>query len=117
MSKIHVLAGNGGTYTMVIHTATPVGVNVVSNSWKACLLAAGIAKTSTMVVGTGIGLITSSEAASVLAGDTLEFNATLPAEFNGNTPTSTQLTAFADSFISAEFSRLQVALKFYGYTQ
>ena len=117
MSKIHVLAGNGGSYGLIIHTNTPTGVNVVGNSWKACLLAAGLAKTSVMSSGAGIGLVPVAEAASILAGDVLEFQTALPAQMDGATPTVGQITAFADAHITSEFSRLQVALKFYGYTQ
>lgn len=117
MSKIHVLAGNGGTYNLIIHTNTPAGINTVANSWKACIIAAGIAKTSSMDVGTGVGQITSSEAASILAGDVLEFSASIANNADGAAPSSGQLTTFADNYITNKFNELQVALKFYGYTQ
>lgn len=117
MSKVHVLAGNGGSYNLVIHTNTPAGVNSVANSWKACLISAGIATVSSMVVGTSIGNISSSEAASVLAGDLLEFRAPLNSNVDGSTPTSTQITNFVDAVITTNFSALQVSMKFYGYTQ
>lgn len=117
MSKLHVLAGSPSGYQLIIHTSTPVGVNAVANSWKAVLLAAGIAQTSHMVVGTALGQVTSSEAALILSGDTLEFSANYGTPADGSTPTSTALNTFIDAYIASELSRLQVVLKFYGYTQ
>lgn len=117
MSKIHVLNGGGGSYQLIIHTNTPVGVNSVANSWKSVVVAAAVASTSSMIVGTGIGQISSSEAASIIAGDVLEFKAALGENSDGTTPTSTQLGNFANVVIASKLTDLQVSLKFYGYTQ
>lgn len=117
MSKIHILAGNGGVYNLVIHTATPPGNNAVGNAWKTAALASMLIGSTILSTGSGLGQITTSEATSIVAGDVLEFQAQFPNLIDGSTPTTAQLNAFADAVITRELSRLQVALKFYGYTQ
>src|SRR3990167_10187920 len=102
MSKVHILAGNGGTYQIIIHTNTPtIGNNAIGNNWKTCYINAGLATTSVMSVGIGLGQITSSEAASVLSGDMLEISTTIPNRFDGATPTPVQINAFADAVIAS----------------
>lgn len=116
MSKIHVLSQNGGGYHVYIHTSMPVGVNVVSNSWSACYVAAFNPQTA-MSIGTGIGQITSSEASAVLTGAELEFQGVVQPNADGSAPSSTQINTYADSIIAAGFASLQAQLKYYGYTQ
>lgn len=94
----------------------PVGVNLVANSWKACYVAAHSPATA-MVIGTGIGQITSSEAASIVAGDVIELSATVTPNADGSAPSSTGINTFADSMISDKLNTLQAQLKYFGYTQ
>lgn len=115
MSKLHVIAGGNG-YPVYIHTNMPAGVNSVSNSWKACYVSA-YAPVSKMTIGTGVGQISSSEAASIVAGDVLEFQAAVAVAADGSVPSSSALSVFADSIISTGFVDLQVHLKYFGYTQ
>lgn len=116
MSKIHVLSRNGDGYQVYIHTAMPIGVNLVSNSWSACYVAA-FSPSTQMSVGTGLGQITSSEAAAVLAGAEIEFQGSVSANADGSAPSSGQINTYADNIIAAGFLSLQSQLKYYGYTQ
>lgn len=116
MSKIHVVAANGDGYQVYIHTSMLAGANLVANSWSACFVSAYSPGTR-MTVGTGIGQITSSEAAQVAAGAVLEIPATMQANGDGTAPTTTQINSSADAIIAAKFLDIQAQLKYFGYTQ
>lgn len=113
MSKIHILDARNWRYNVVLHTSTPSGNNSAGESWVDILVATG-AQTS-MTVGTGPGQITQTEADSITAGSVMEITSSILVESGGATPTS--LDEMTDKIIQVEKQKLQLAYKYFGYTQ
>lgn len=73
MPSTYVLSGDpdSNVYTMVVHTATPVGNNSAGFAWSACLVSAGLNKTM-LTVGTGPAQISQADADAIAAGTMAE---------------------------------------------
>lgn len=116
MSKIHVLTGAGGAYTVVVHAPVPTGTNTVGVTWKAALIGAGLNVTA-MNEGNGAGQITTAEKATVEAGDVVEGHFTwgdIPGA--DNQTLVADLALRADQLIAELLARLSVRLRYFGYT-
>jgi len=119
MAKVHVLEQQGANlFRCVVHFATPTGNNVVGTSWKAALVASGIAKASVLAVGNAGHQITTQENNQLVSGDLIE------TEFSfvydpvwTTTEVNTALDAEAATRIATRTTELQNLLKFYGYTR
>lgn len=116
MAARHVLEGDGNTYKVVCHVATPLGNNAVGNAWSAVIVAAGINK-SILPVGNGLGEITTAENNQITAGTLLEvvLNIKVP-----NIGTLVQKQAALNNGtangVAEELAKLQATYNFYGYT-
>jgi hypothetical protein len=117
MSRIHVLQRTGlNTYDCVVHSPTPAGNNSAGFAWSAVLANAGLNVTR-MATGTGVGQITSAEAAQVAAGTVIETQFTW--EDNptwNNTQRLADLSTRADQAVAGALSQYAERLKFFGAT-
>lgn len=116
--RLHVLGqSEPGSYTIVVHQATPAGNNSAGFSWASVLVAAGKAQ-SVLTVGTGPGQTTQAEIDAIEAGTIIEgvFGFTdnpawSPAQRNS------ELDAQATARLSNLVDRLASELKWYGATR
>lgn len=118
MSNIHILQRHGEKIRVVFHFPTPPGTNSANGTWKAVLLAAGVAGTTVLTEGTGLGNISAQEKSSIQSGDVLELETTIQLDMKAN---NAQRVAAIDemySKIMADYlDDLQAAYKFYGVTR
>jgi len=70
MSDMHGLEGNGSTYRVVMHFASPIGNNLAGVSWVDSLKGSGA--TTVLVEGTDSWEITTIEKATIEAGGIVE---------------------------------------------
>jgi len=114
MAKIHAFEfGEGGVCRVVLHTAMPAGNNAVGNSWKSCWIASGRNVTG-MTIGTGIGQISSTEAASIVAGDVIEISGHVP--INIIAQGAAAVNVFTDAIIVGIKAKLASELNYFGWT-
>jgi hypothetical protein len=114
MAKIHAFDfGEGGVCRVILHTAMPPGNNIVGNSWKNVWIAAG-RNTTSMAEGTGVGTITTTEKASIVAGNVIEISGQIPS--NIVVQGAVAVNAFADNLITEVLARLATQLNYYGWT-
>lgn len=116
MSKVHVLTGISGRYSVVLHGTVPSGNNAVGVSWKTCLLN-GSSKTSVLPVGTGAGQIAQAELTQIESGDVVEYSWDIPTNGNGSALSEASVTALANAEIIARNLENAVKYKYFGYTQ
>ena len=116
MATLHVRNRSGNIINCIIHFDVPTGNNAVGFSWKNIVLALG-RNTTSMVEGSGIGQISTTEKASVVAGDILELSISVT-DHGGN---ASQRAAAIDEQVAAiivdESSRLKQEFNFYGMTR
>lgn len=116
MAALHVLEGDGIRYRVVAHTNTPNGNNSANNSWKNCILSAGL-NTTVLSEGTGVGQITTAEKNQVVAGDVLEMVFTVDIPTVGTTNNKLAAVQNAVAKMQADYlAQLQERFRFYGYT-
>ena len=118
--KMHVLAGVGGTFKVVMHEPTPAGNNSAGFPWSQAIVESGKAR-SMLRVGnpaTIPGTITQSELDSIQAGTTLEASFNFTPNPN-HTPAQMQaaLDVEGAAAISDMINRYAVELKWYGLTR
>lgn len=118
MSRIHVLqSGAVNVYTVVVHSATPVGNSPGGFPWTTLLVSSGEAKT-VMTEGTGPGQITTAEKADVESGAVIE--GVFQWEDNPLLTTgqrNAHLDLSAMQLIDEREALLTQSLRFYGYTR
>jgi hypothetical protein len=115
MSKLHVLAGAGANFTVVIHQATPAGNNSAGFPWSAILIAAG-RNVSVLTVGSGPGQITQAEMDGIAAGTIIELVSgvtELPTWTNA-TIRNAEIDAQAAVMMSSQLAKLSQEFKWYG---
>lgn len=118
MADMHILAGDGQRWMVIMHFAVPDQTNAVGNSYRTALVASGIGGTSQMEVGAGLGQIEQSEMDDIQAGLLYEYPFACAAESGAST------NAEMLALIRAEYARLedpvlaelQDRLRYYGYT-
>jgi hypothetical protein len=116
MAALHVLEGDGIRYRVVAHTATPAGNNTAGNSWKNCLLSAGL-NTTTLAEGVGVGQITAAEKAQVVAGDVIEMVFTIDVPTVGTNGNKLVAVQNAVAKMQADYlAQLQERFRYFGYT-
>lgn len=117
MSTIHVLAGGNGTFSVVVHTPTPVGTNSAGVSWQTALVNSGMARTS-LVEGNGPGQITTAEKVQVESGAVVEGRFSWGDIAGADNPTLiADLDLRAQQLISARLAQLADQLKYFGFVR
>ncbi len=114
MAKIHIQSLSNKSFNAIVHFAMPAGNNSAGKSWKDCWLATG-RNVTTMTEGSGVGQISTTEKASVEAGDTVELLFSFPVA--DGVPTAAALDDMVDKFIASRKLKLKEDLSYYGYTQ
>lgn len=84
MATVHFLEQSNGVVHVVVHQAVPSGSNAAGVTWKNVILGAGL-NTSKMTTGTLGGQITSTELATITAGDVVEIDLRVPIFSGGST--------------------------------
>lgn len=122
--KVHVLSatgtGNDAIFAAIAHALTPAGSNDSGTTWKAALVASGMAKTQMLSVGAGTGQITQAEKDLIESGDIIEarFSFDLKDD-NGNLltgqPLIDHLMIFADRAILNRKLQLADQLRYFGF--
>jgi hypothetical protein len=116
MAALHVLEGDGIRFKVVAHTAVPAGNNTAGNSWKSCLIAAGM-NTTILPEGTGVGQITTAEKNQIIAGDVIEMVFTVEVPTVGTNPNKLAAVQNAVAKMQTDyFAALSDKFRFYGYT-
>jgi hypothetical protein len=117
--KVHVLTGDGVTYTIVVHAAVPAGNNSAGFTWKQALVNAGL-NTTIMQPGnpaTQPGMALQTEIDSILAGDVIEgVFAFTAGELSGAALTAALDLQATQTLINLS-ARLAAQLKWYGATR
>lgn len=118
MARIHILAGGSqGLYTVVVHTATPLGNNFVGVPWADALKNSGMNKT-TMVVGNGPGLIANNEATDIANGSVFEARDVVQIDPNMDiAQLNADLDLRATQLSTEKLALLQQQLKYFGHTR
>lgn len=117
MSSIHILSGNAGVFSAVVHVPTPVGTNSAGVSWQTALVNSGMAKTN-MPIGTGPGQILQAEADQIAAGAVIEARIQWGEIAGADAPTlQADLDLRAQQASSERIAQLASQLKYYGYTR
>jgi len=110
MSDMHVIDGDGSSWSIVMHFTTPSGNNDVGVSWVTAVINSSLAQTTGLPDGDGTaGTIDTTEKANVAAGITYEHLATFPLESGGTT--TAQLRTTLRTFYTAEKSRITAQIK------
>lgn len=118
MPKIHILSGSpNGTYTAVVHIATPAGNNSSGVLWSDALKNSGLNKT-VMPVGTGPGQITSAEQTQITNGTLIEGVMQWQDDpAMNNTQRLADLDLRATQLTDELLARYAVELKYFGITR
>ena len=123
--KVHVLTASGvgddALFSAVAHALTPAGNNDSGTSWKAALVASGMAKTQMQSVGTGPGQITQAEKDLIESGDIFEVRFSFGLKDDSGTVLTGQnlidrLMIFADREIQKRKDQLAVQLRYFGFS-
>lgn len=118
MSDMHVLAGDGSEFQVVMHFAVPSGNNAVSVSWADALVNSGVGGTTQLTEGAGAGQIDATEKAAIEAGTVFEFIVVVPGLGEGTTASRILLLQerYA-AYKSAKITKLQDVFRFFGHTE
>ena len=114
MAKVHCLKTGGGATTSVIHYLTPAGSNSASITWANAIVASGNNKTI-LTTGTGVGQISSAEAAQIAAGEVIEVITDLQIDSSGGS--AAQVLPTIERVIAEDKLRLAASLKWYGRSE
>lgn len=116
MAALHVLEGDGIRFRVVVHTAVPVGNNTAGNSWKNCLISAGM-NTTVLTEGVGVGQITTAERNQIIAGDVIEMVFTVDVPTVGTNGNKLAIVQAAVAKMQADYlAQLTNRFQFFGYT-
>lgn len=117
MSSIHILSGNAGVFSAVVHTPTPAGNNSAGVPWTTALVNSGMARTS-LTIGVGPGQITQAEADDIAAGRVIEARVQWGEIVGADVPTLiADLDLRAQQAAQARIDQLATQLKFFGYVR
>lgn len=126
MAKAHVLTASGigddAIFLGVAHATTPAGSNESGTTWKAALVASGMAKSKMTSVGNGVGQITQAEKDLIESGDMIEASFTFGLKGDDNVTVLTgqalidHMMIFADRAIQARKDQLAAQLRYFGFS-
>ena len=121
MSDIHVLTGDGETWSVVVHIAVPDADNSVGVNYRTALVNSGLGGTTSLTedAGPGPGQISPAEKAQVEAGEVHEHRVGFLLE-SGGTSEAEQRAALRALYTrekAAEIARLQRELRYFGHTE
>ena len=119
MSDMHVLAGDGKQWSVVMHFAVPDANNAVSVNYRLALVSSGLGGTTQLTEGTGPGQIEAAEKTQVEGGEVYEHRDTFLVESGGTA--SAELRASLRQFYAREkdnvIAGLQRRLKYFGHVE
>jgi hypothetical protein len=125
MAKVHVMVASGvgddALFSGYAHALTPAGSNDSGTTWKAALVASGMARTQMTSVGTGPGQITQAEKDLIESGDIIEARFTFGLKDDNGVvltgqPLIDRLMIFADREIQKRKDQLAAQLRYFGFS-
>lgn len=117
MAGFNVLTGRNNLYTVVVHVATPNGNNSAGVPWATAVINSGL-NTTIMSSGTGVGQISSTDAAAIAAGTLVEGSFDWHDDPNWTNPQRVaNITTLASQYSNDLLNSLADRLKFFGYSQ
>jgi hypothetical protein len=121
MSDIHVLTGDGMTWSVVMHIPVPDANNSVGVNYRMALVNSGLGGTTSLTedAGPGPGQISAAEKAQVEAGELYEHRVGFLLE-SGGTSQAEQRAALRGRYTrekAVEIARLQRQLRYFGHTE
>lgn len=119
VADIHVLAGNGEHWDIVMHFPVPDINNAVGVGYQYALVASGLGGTTAMTEGTAPGRITPIEKGKVEAGELYECPDVVSVDGCGQSNDGRQalLRARYAAAKASAIADLQAQLKFFGHTE
>lgn len=118
MADMHILKGDGKKWSIVMHFTVPAGNNANGVSWVDALVGSGLAVTK-LTEGTSGWEVSTTEKASIEAGDVYEHQSAFLVESGGTT--TAQLRASIREFYTARkaavIARLKVQLRYFGHVE
>ena len=120
MADMHVLAGSGGRWQVVMHFAVPGGTNAAGVLWSDVLTNSGIGGSTILPDGDGTGgTIDATEKVAIVAGTVLEHVGRFLVESGGTSAAGIRgsLREFYGKEKAAVIAQLQRQLRYFGATE
>lgn len=123
MSDMHVMTGNGETWTIVMHIPVPNTNNAVGVNHRTALVNSGYGVTdgrrTILTQGSGVGEISAAEEALLDNGVLYEHVGSFLAESGGtsNSDLQASIREFYDTERTTVLNRLAACFRYYGHTE